>query len=137
MDLTTKSLEELQVLRKQWYIEAKNEGLLSSIAHIARILGKDPFYFYNELLYSCHNQYRYKTDEIDIYVDDYGRHTTVHYKSKLVCDTHICEQLFVYGKWIDIIKELAIEARRIDKGNEVVVNEHIRLGLVSELTAPA
>lgn len=129
MDLTIKLLKDLQALRKRWYIEAKNEGLLSSIAHIARVLGKN-------LSHKCGPKYRYKTDEIDIYVDDYGSYTTVHYKSKLVCDTHICEQLFVYGKWIDIIKELAIEARRIDKGNEAVVNEHIRLDLVSELSIP-
>lgn len=130
MDLNTKSLVGLKKLKKQWYIEAKALGLLTSLAHIARVLGK-------EMPHRFGPKYQYKTDTIYIYVDDYSGHMKVIYKDKVVCDTHFCKQLFVYGAWVDTIKELVIKARKIEQNGKATEDERIRLNLISELTAPA
>lgn len=91
-NLNNLSVEELKALQKKYYQKAEDDNLFLKIAQVARVLGEDPGSRFPP-------KYVWNHNDIDIFVDDYGRFMTVTLKGKLVCSTHPCENLFIPGDW--------------------------------------
>lgn len=99
IDLTLLSVKELEDLKKQWWKEAADEGLLKIIYSIGRYLGE-------RLSANYGPKYRYDKDGLNIYVDDYGGYFEATYEGKSVCDTHFCHQKFIRGNWEKVLAPL-------------------------------
>ncbi len=127
--VTTKSIEELQELKKETYKNASDRGILSLIAKVARVLGEQVRHNYGP-------KYRYSTPDIEIYVDDYGNFMTVNVGDCKVCDTHPNSRLFVPGPWlvaIDTVYPLVcgkVTSKEIDRYREAFMELSRELGLV-------
>ncbi len=106
--LESLSEDQLRALKKQWYVRACNEGVISTCREIARQLGGDINHNYGP-------KYTWAQDGVDVYVDDYGKYMTVSYKGRRVCSTHPCDNLFVPGEWVLVIDQYAQAAK--DKSN--------------------
>lgn len=88
------TVEELKELKRKWYSHAERKGYLLTIGSVGRYLGKNLNATYGP-------KYEYIKDGVKVYIDDYGGYLTVHVDGKLVCSTHPCEQLFVFGQWFE------------------------------------
>lgn len=128
MELQNMSLEELKKLKNQWYKE--NRDTIGTIIQITRLIGK-------QLNENYGPKYNLDINEHDIvvYVDDYGHYATAHNKGKLVMSTHN-EQLFIPGKWVDIVMSKKNEAEEKEIDNEKKKNEEKRQTLINELSLP-
>lgn len=102
MDYT---VEELKQLKKQWYQDAMDKGMIAKIGKVCRELG-------SKVPAKWGPKYQFDSDGLSLYVDDYGHYMTATYKNKLVCSTHFCEQLFVPGEWEKIIEDQYPEAEK-------------------------
>jgi len=95
MDYT---VEELKRLKKEWYQNAMDTGMIAKIGKICRELG-------NKVPAKWGPKYQFDHGDLSLYVDDYGHYMTASYKDKMVCSTHFCEKLFVPGEWEKIITD--------------------------------
>ncbi len=98
------SLDELKEMKRAWYSEAEQSGLLARIATVCRELG-------SRLNANYGPKYEFVSVTTVIYVDDYGHYMTVRADGKEVCSTHPCSRLFVPGEWakqIDALYTVAV-----------------------------
>lgn len=121
MNIQEMTITELEELKAKWY--SVNMESILCIRGVAEELG------------TCFvSKYTFQLDDINVYVDNYGRYMTVHVGDKLVCSTHQCEQLFIPGEWVAKILALYGEAMQRRQERMDVTKEKKRLDLVAQLT---
>jgi len=99
------TVEQLRVLKETNYQKAVESGPFTFLANIARRFGVKLSHMYGP-------KYLWKSDNISIYVDDYGHFMNVRWGDKFIASTHN-ERLFIPGKRFAKIKELEPELERV------------------------
>src|ERR1700693_1363266 len=92
MDLTQMTEKELYQLKNKRYEEAIDNKTIEKLSMIARQLG-------TSLSVNYGPKYIYDSENVQIYVDDYGHYMTVRDGDKLVCSTHPCDRFIIVGEW--------------------------------------
>ena len=108
--------DELKALKEQWYKDAVQDGSIALCYFVGRQLGSDPAGRGYVSTYGP--KYKWSSEGVEIYVDDYGGYMTVHNNGKQVCSTHYCSRLFVPGDWMNVVRQAAVKARQKKEGDE-------------------
>lgn len=93
--LNEMSISELEAHKRNLYKENNDNGNISTLYTIARMLGESVSHNYGP-------KYLFKLGNLVIYVDDYGGYMTVHVDGKLKVSTHN-EKLYAPGEWEQIL----------------------------------
>lgn len=116
-DLSNLSLKELQRLKKDWWEEAENDGLLSKLTQVMKSFGRvtDVNMFLSLIIYS------YNKDDLKILHTEYPEFIgyEVYYKEKLVYDYD--GKLFVPGDWTSVVDSLYDKVT--DKERQDLINQ--------------
>ena len=124
----TITIDELKKLKIMWYND--NQVAIEKCYTIGRILGES----INDK-YGPKYKYTDRKNDLVIYVNDHGNYMNVRFKNKEVCSTHPCSKKFIPDKkWVSIIEEIFVEAKRIKSISENEINEKERLKMMDELT---
>jgi hypothetical protein len=129
------TIEELKLLKIDWYRAAVENGSIAMCNLVARTFGRDPISIENPGFSSTYGpKYLWRNGDIEIYVDDYGKYMTVKIDGKLVCSTHVTERLFIPGEWVERVRPFA-ESAAVKKSEwQLSEAEKKRRELIEELT---
>jgi hypothetical protein len=97
--------DELAALKRDWFCQAEASGDLALVGRLGRELGAP--------VPTRHPpKWHWTRGPLSVYVDGFGGYLDVHHGERKVCSTHYCEQLFVPGPWLDVVRAAAPELER-------------------------
>lgn len=129
--LEIRTTDELEAIQKEWYKRAKTEGIIGNCYLIGRELGSDPAGPGYTSNYGPKRQW--ESDNLRIYVDDYGHYMTVSYHQKVVCSTH-GPDVFIPGEWVSIIDRVVPAASDRRNRREIEKAENNRRRLIDSMS---
>ena len=130
-ELRNMTTEELQELKKGWYQQAKEDGSLDQCYVVCTMLGERLNARYGP-------KYHFQDDEnnLELYVDNWGKYFTAEWKGKRVMSTHPCDKLFIPGDWMEVVNTLYPFALEKDRKEKKQREEKQQQQMVAELTLP-
>lgn len=122
-----KSLDELRAQKRLNYQTAMDKQIFYKLATVARELGE-------HINASYGPKYQFSIGDIGIYVDDYGNYMTVTLNGKKIASTHLCDQLFIPGGWIDELQSSIEKAELLRQQRAEKQKQEERRRLESQLS---
>jgi hypothetical protein len=123
MDLESLSLEDLKTLKKRWWEEGKESGILDLCRDVARRLGT--------CINTDYMAFEWEADRVRIYFDAMGGILVVRVDGATVVSSR--DWLCVPGAWQDVVRRYADQAAKGVTGIREQADEAARARLMREL----
>lgn len=125
-ELRQLDVDALKLIKRYWYKEATDSGIIRNLYLIGRTLGEQRTHYGAYI-------YRWSHDNIHIMIDDWGQYMNVKVGNDIMCSTHSTSLKFVPGGWVKQIMAFVVQAESVKQSNDAAKKQSVRENLLRDL----